>query len=429
MTWAISILLLAIYGYLCSRTVRKGLLVFVGALPLYLVRLDIGPIPTNLLELMFVVLVLTWGLGFLQERRRDSLRKLVTDHKWVFIGIGLILLGSLLGLTQTSDVLGSLNIIKSYLIEPILLGAIIWSVSRSSENFKIREFLTALSIPVIALSIVAIFQFITGLTIPETWATEGRVTSLYPYPNALGHFIAPIITVIAVYFADGKSRMNRAQRWSLVSALILGTIAIILAQTEAAIGAILVSMFLVSLLYRRGIKYTMPIALGTIAVVLLVPMLRNPVIEKVTLQDWSGQTRIAQWKETAHFLTDNPVNFLLGAGPDNYPVAIEPFHTHTHLEIFQYPHNIVLNTWVEFGLLGLAGSALTGYGIWLVATRRSNRYHVIPFAAGLTEMVIHGVVDVPFLKNDLVMLGSVFVALLLIAAQREKAFKPKRLPF
>lgn len=427
MTSAILILLLAIYAYLCSRTVRKGLLVFVACLPLYLIKLDIGPLPTNLLELLFVVLTTVWILGFVSERRRDSVRQLVTNNRYLFVGITCVLLGAIVGLTQTADVAGGLNIIKSYLVEPIILGFIIWNVSRSSEHFRVLEFFVALAVPVIVLGVVAVFQALTGYTIPSTWVTEGRVTSLYPYPNALSHFIAPIFTVIAVFLTDGKSRMSRLQRHLLVSALVLGALAVILAQTEAAILAIFGSLFLASFLYARGPRFTIPLAGFALLLVLVMPPIRTVVLQKVTLQDWSGQTRIAQWQETTAWLASDPRHLLLGAGPNNYPIAIQPFHTHTHLEIFQYPHNILLNTLVEFGLLGVIGFLLILCCIAHITKHASHRYYVVALAAGLMEMVIHGLVDVPFLKNDLAMLTSVLLTLLLISADKARAFRSKQL--
>ena len=427
MTWVISLLLLSIYTYVCVRSVRKGLLVFAASLPLYLIRLEIGPLPTTLLELMFWVLAIVWALGFVEKGRRLSIKELALQYKWLTLGIWLVIAGAFLGLTQSQDILGSLNVIKSYIVEPVLLGFIVWNISQSSKNFRIRQFLTALAVPVIAVSAVAIFQKFTGLTIPLAWAAEGRVTSIFPYPNALGHFVAPIVTVLAIFVTDDKVRVTPQQRHTLNAALLLGSIAVILAQTEAAIIAIFDSFVFVSFFYREGKRYTLPVLAVIIALTLAVPQLRTLAVQKVGLQDWSGQVRIAQWKETTNFLTDKPQHFLLGAGPDNYPAAIAPYHTHEHLEIFQYPHNLILNTWVEFGLLGVAGTVIIIGSVWIVAIRKWNRYYVVPLIGGLTEMGIHGLVDVSFLKNDLAMLTSFFVILLLIAAEREKAFETKTL--
>ena len=49
------------------------------------------------------------------------------------------------------------------------------------------------------LSIFAIYQKFTGTFIPNPfWAAEAtrRVTSFYPYPNALALYLAPIVTML-----------------------------------------------------------------------------------------------------------------------------------------------------------------------------------------------------------------------------------------
>ncbi len=422
MTWALSILLLGLYIYICVRSVRKGLLVLVASLPLYLVRLSIGPIPTTLLELMLVVIIAVWALGFLNEPRRESFLLLIHEHCWLAIGVLLLWIGALLGLTQSYDVAGSLNIIKTYLIEPVVLLVLFWSVGRSSENFRVSHVLVALAVPLGLVGAVATFQALTGLTIPSAWLYEGRATSIFPYPNAVSHLVAPLLTVLIAVFVSGKARLNHVQRQGMTVAMIFGALAVLFAQTEAAVAAILVSLFVVSFNYRLGPRRTIPFAIVVVALLFLIPSLRHTAIQKFTLQDWSGQTRTAQWQETWQYLSSSPAHFVLGAGPNNYPQAIAPYHTHDYLEIFQYPHNIVLNIWVETGLLGLAGFGLIAYEVLKVAWRHRRQHFVAPIFAGLLTMTIHGLVDVPYFKNDLSMLTWTLIALLLIAAHTERVW-------
>lgn len=100
-------------------------------------------------------------------------------------------------------------------------------------------------------------------------------------------------------------------------------------------------------------------------------------------------------------LADNP---LLGAGLNGYPTALAPYHDATFYEIFQYPHNIFLNVWSELGLLGLTGLIIGAVLIARTTWRRKNDVLVLAFSAALLVMLIHGLVDVPFFKNDLAIL-------------------------
>ena len=76
-----------------------------------------------------------------------------------------------------------------------------------------------------------------------------------------------------------------------------------------------------------------------------------------------------------------------------------------------YPHNIILNFWSELGLLGLlafvwligralliAGRVYQGLGMG------AEKYILLGTVAALTALVVHGMVDVPYFKNDLAVL-------------------------
>jgi len=85
------------------------------------------------------------------------------------------------------------------------------------------------------------------------------------------------------------------------------------------------------------------------------------------------------------------------------------------LEIYLYPHNLVLNFWSELGLAGLL------LFIWIIlkyfwlgisslslrgsASDRSNltteKYLVIGLISAMVVIIVHGLVDVPYFKNDL----------------------------
>ena len=259
-----------------------------------------------------------------------------------------------------------------------------------------RRGLQALAVGAALVSVVALLQYLTGMGIPVPWDIEKRVTGVFEYPNALGLFVAPIVAALIV---------ARPRAWWLTTAL--GAIAIVLAKTEAAFVAIPAALVAGFALMKPQWR-TALVALGALGVAacFVLPMAR----EKVLLQDTSGLVRRAQWSETAEFLKEHP---LQGAGLAGYPTAIAPYHDGTLYEIFQYPHNIVLNIWVELGLLGVI------VAVWLAAVvirhtwrNRHDPLIVAGFVALLT-MAIHGLVDVPFFKNDLAVLTVFFLAMTL----------------
>jgi len=81
-----------------------------------------------------------------------------------------------------------------------------------------------------------------------------------------------------------------------------------------------------------------------------------------------------------------------------------------------YPHNIFLNFWLEIGLLGLMAF------IWTIVSffrkgfntlwTNHNSLIQIGIMSAMTCLIIHGLIDVPYFKNDLAVLFWILVALI-----------------
>ncbi len=429
-----------LYAIICYKDIKVGALVFIALLPAYLLRAEYFGIPTTLLEVMLLVLFIVWLFHLASLRashsERSNLRKtgiaasarltslLAMTREWT-IPILLIFLAATIGLFIAPDRMAALGIYKAYFIEPILFFFLILNLLRDKKINQDNIF-KALGLSAIVISLFGIFQWITGMGIPVPWDFEHRITSIFPYPNAVGLFLGPIVVI-------GASYLFKKFSWFWLGAAGLSFIGIILAQSEAAIVAVLATLLILGLSQKKTRKYTAGIFLVAILIIVALPV-RNQVFQKLTLQDYSGQVRISQWQETWEMLKTKP---FLGVGLSGYPQALEPFHKATPYEIFQYPHNIFLNFWTELGLLGLLGF------FWLCfivlssrprplrlrsgqapAERRdleSTRPLGSPRSLGMTrimacypllEMFIHGLVDVPYFKNDLAILTWLLIAIL-----------------
>jgi O-antigen ligase len=103
-------------------------------------------------------------------------------------------------------------------------------------------------------------------------------------------------------------------------------------------------------------------------------------------------------------LRDHPI---FGAGLSGFATVLAPYWNKTNIDRFTYPHNIVLNFWTETGLLGLAAFAwllIAGLVMsWRGYRRASGQWQVIHLGVflALVAVIVHGLVDVPYWKNDL----------------------------
>lgn len=378
--------LVAAFAVLAWRDLRLALVLLAGVLPTYLLRFSIGPIPTTLLECFVLVAAIVWVL-------RGGLARLPTLRQFA-PQAALLFAASFVAVLVAPDQLDALGLWRAYIVEPILLFAILATTFQKQDW---RHAFVALAVSSVIIAVFGIFQYFTGIGIPSPWDIERRITSIFDFPNALGLFLAPIAAMLLI-----------ARKRMAIVALVVILVAIILAKTEAALVAIpaaaVITLWLTPVRLRTKILVTLAAA-AMLAAAFAIPAVQ----EKLLLQDVSGQTRLAIWRETADMLADRP---LTGAGLSGFPSTIAAYHDPTFYEIFQYPHNVILNIWTELGLIGLVATAAIALTACRIAYKKRRDPMVLAVFAALLTMAIHGLVDVPFFKNDLALLTAGLLAFL-----------------
>ena len=397
------ILFFLAFSALAWRNLRLACFFILATLPTFLIRFSIGPIPLTLLELMLLVVILIWLIRF------RGYQKLT---KKFLIPIVIIIIAATISIFVAPDLMTALGIWKAYFIEPLLFYYVLTSVLENKKN--IRHAIMALGIGAAFVALFAIFQKITGLAIPIPWDLSQRVTSIFPYPNAVGLYLTPIIVLGSIVLLQAIKKIKPFQIifWSVV--LILSILAILFSETEAAWVAIPATLWLLSWIPTKLRRWTIPGGIFILLIIFAIPSLSEPLSQKLTLQDYSGQVRLAQWGDTVEFLQDQPI---FAAGLSGYPQAIEPYHSQEHIEIFQYPHNIFLNVWVEIGLIGIIGliglmTEVTYLTFICYRNQPKQRLLILGCFGALLIIFIHGLVDVPYFKNDLAILTWSLLAIL-----------------
>jgi putative inorganic carbon (HCO3(-)) transporter len=246
-----------------------------------------------------------------------------------------------------------------------------------------------------------LFQFVTGKGIPHPWnvaiSAGRRATGPYPFPNALALFVTPLGV-----FAMGEW-LKRPRAWFALLTSMVCVLGIALAKSDGGAIAFAAAISLMLGMRRWG-RRVVASGIGVAVIGLICePAIRLKVWHVLTFQEWSGKVRLFMWRETWAMLKDH---WFFGAGLGGYPTVFDAYHKARFIEIFQYPHTILFNFWTETGLLG----ALTFLGVivtWIkrsmnVTTHSKKRIGIIVIAlAPLVAIFIHGLVDVPYFKNDL----------------------------
>lgn len=380
--------------------------VVLALLPSYLLRTSIFGIPTTILEALVLGAIIGWTT---RRPRLDWLRGNPLVAPTV-----LFLIAGTIAIFVSPDRIAALGIWKAYIIEPILFGILIADVMREQSARKFA--VMGLACSAFFVTAIALLQHFAGFPIPPPWQAELRVTGPFEFPNAVGLFLAPIAVL---FLTNTRLRLSLPWRLSLGVAGALSILAIVFSKTEA--GLIGIAAGLAFFVFQRpGLRsLRRP---GLCILILLFAFLLSPLgaqlREKLLLQDFSGTVRRIMWSETVDMLRDRP---LLGAGLSGYPIVFAPYHNDPAIEIFQYPHTIVLNFWSEMGLLGLIAFGWIIFEFFRMTLSNPSlsplilRGERLPLAAAMTTLLVHGLADVPYFKNDLSILFWTMIGFMVAA--------------
>ncbi|MBE7525286.1 O-antigen ligase family protein [candidate division WWE3 bacterium] len=420
-----SFLAALLWGVISWKWPKRAFAFLPLLLPSYVVRLHLGPIPTTLLELLLLATFIGW---FMRRGRLEAWMR-ATLWRWPVI---LWLTAGLVAVLVSPVTAQALGLYRAYFIEPLLIFFMGLDLIRTREDKAMLA--KTFAVAVMLLGIWSAAQFFTGWMIPSPWnAWPGRrAVGPFPFPNALALFVTP---VIALLFADAIADHQGAKAapllgtWISAAGILAGLSAILFARSDGGFIAFLAAACIALVMKRRTRWIALVIAVAGMIAVFASP-LRGAVVERFTFQEWSGQVRVILWKESIAMLRDRPI---FGAGLAAYPTVILPYHKATFIEVFQYPHNILLNLWSETGIFGVI-AFLYILGTWIRFGKDSLPV-TLPVIAAL---LVHGLVDVPYFKNDLAV--AFWLLTLLTTAtpvtkkmrgehmQRRSILHPKKLP-
>ncbi len=480
-----------LFLFLSIKDLKWAVYLIVFTLPTYLIRFQLGPLPMTLLEGEILILFLVWLIKSLSHKNAHlplsdngrQVKALKQDLKnknllLLYCFIVLLLLTATISMFISPNLRAAAGIWKAYFVEPILFFIIFISVIKK-QNLKI--IFKVLSFQVLVLSFFAIYQKLTGAFIPrEFWANQAtrRVTSVFPYPNALALYLAPLsvlflgilVEKFKIYdlrfknfienwklFASDRSVpggeiknllatgywLPATGYWLLVTGLAL--LAVYFTKSKGALLAILAGIIFYAIFYKGYRKiFTGILLIIFISLFLYFFVFNNNIIDalKGSFTVESGDsisTRLEMWQETWQMLKTRPI---LGAGLAGYQRAVALFHQKDYIEIYLYPHNFILNFWSEIGLLGLLAFILIiiwfyKSGFFCHPELVSESYEIsrqacsgrsrkgrngigVILMAAMTALLVHGFVDVPYFKNDLSVLFWILVGMLVVVINNQQ---------
>lgn len=364
--------------------------VIAGLLPLYYVRFTLLSLPTNLIEVLVLILLVTtvW-----------SARKLKLPN-WQ--PIMLILVGLILATAVAVDRQAAFGIVKGWFAVPLVYYTCLATLFSATERTLFIKPLLASTVLVAVYAILQWFGLIGLLAhqgaAAQQYLDQGRAIAFFESPNFLAMYLVPLTLLTGGYLF--LTKQTRLMWW-----LILPVIAIGLSQSRGGLLAIVAG--LAWLAVRSSTKPGVSprprwVALVAVGLGFLLAFVRS-TDDSQRFYIWHSA-----WQLISH-------HWLIGIGPGQFQSYFANLNDGSvlfmnTLPYALHPHNIFLNFWLSTGLAGLIGLAWLLVRLFKFATRNRSPL-ALAATAGLVAILVHGLFDSTYFKNDLAIIFWLLVFL------------------
>lgn len=381
------------------RNFQWAFFIFCSFLPAYLIRINFLGFPTTVLEIMWGGLVGVWLLRYV-KKDWGEIKGFFQHNKLLSIFLILFFVSSVAGIFASDEWFKSLGQWRAYFFEPMILFFVL--VGRR-KYLDWRFLVYGLLFSGLMVAVLALLQKISPWFFPPSlWDDDFgyRVTSFFTSPNSIGLFLLPLLPLsiwLAIsFFKKGK----RAQFFGMAGVSFVYLLALFFSFSQGAwIGAFVALAVFLFFIGRKKI------VVGFVLISAVLSFLTPSIREAILFKDRGSQNRIVLWTDSINYLTDRPSNFLLGTGIRQFFRKIEKMHYNPEvMERLIYPHNIFLNFWTEIGLFGLIGFIGILFFVLFWSLGLSDKMLSAFCLSVWAGFLVHGLVDVPYFKNDLAFL-------------------------
>jgi len=381
-----------------SKVQKNIILAVIFLLPAYLIKIKFGGVSFNLLELLIVALAFVWLFG------QDTKYKIQnTRYK---IPILLILAGLVLSTLANQNYYSGFGAIKGWFLFPLIF-AIVFHRALEKDESLLGKSLLALFWSGVAVSAIGIICKILGIV-----TYDNRLAIFWASPNQLAMFLA-------VPFLVGFLRLNLKNYYQIAGIVLIG-LNLYFTQSFGAWLGIAVSLAVYFWLkYKEGIKKKYFFVIFIIIIIFVTWAGFAKYENMKSLDERSSlASREMIWKSSLLMAKNNP---LFGIGPGNFQNKYLEYQKYfpPYLEwSAPQPHDLFLAFWLESGLVGLVGF------VWILTlffrdnkkATQANRNLGVLFFAIMVYVLIHGLVDTTYWRNDLavvfwaVIAGNLYLA-------------------
>jgi len=413
-------------------------------IPFYIFRFNLFGIPTNVFEIsVFITLIASLLNCFIAGEKQAQ--KFQFDYSLILYSIFFILflVSSIIGAARSGFSLDSLGILKSWVMVPMVLGAVVRCqvIGSSYKNeaifsnlkpvtYYLKPVLLGLYASMLVVSIWAIFQkfgIISTLfyqsgdsSFAQYLGSNFRAFGPFESPNYLAMFIVPC-AILALGTSSKLKACPEYPRGVLSSKLwsglfyisfLLPLTALLLSKSRAGIIALIGSAIIYGAIitYRKIADKRVSFVLVLLSA--LVFSILVFLVYRFALRPDSDAVRFEIYRYAWQMVKDN---WIFGIGPAKFQSVLSGFPITDSFRQFAlpyayHPHNLYLALWLNFGILGLL-SFLGVVVATIVNLFRSRTGLSLLLLAALSAILMQGVFDTTYFKNDLSAIFWLIIAL------------------
>lgn len=384
------------------------------ALPSYVIRFQVGPLPSTLLEVLILITIFTWvaEVAFSKLNLREVWSRVYNPFFWPGVALVAVAFGEV---WVSGDQRAGLGLWRAYFVEPFLFSLVLVDLGRRGLGKYFLWALVTSGVVVAGVGLAQIYlkQFVDITSSSALEISYGRAVATFNSGNALALYLGPLAILSAALVLK--------KRWIYLIPLILLPLAILESKSTGGLLALL-SGGLISLI-GYFIDLVQPRVLskfwyGCVAILLIITTAFAVFFANIAqfapdsrpeggrIYNDTGVLRLCLWEGTGKVLQDSPV---LGSGLSGFSIAYKDAST-CDKEALRYPHNLYLNFWTETGLAGLILILGIVTLVFIYLSKAQDKILALGLGGAWFYLIVHGLVDVPYFKNDLAMQWWILLA-------------------